>query len=83
MPRPCFARWPSDLHPELEFFDEAESGAKHSRAGFDKMLAAARAGAITVLYFVNLSRLARDCVLTLQTLRRVSLRSQSSSRVDR
>ena len=53
----------------LLFADEAVSGAKHSREGFDCMMAAARAGKIKVLYFVNLSRLARDCVLTLQTLR--------------
>lgn len=55
--------------PLMEFADEAESGAKHSRRDFDRMMAAARERKIRVLYFVNLSRLARDCVLTLQTLR--------------
>ncbi|MEX2309734.1 MAG: recombinase family protein [Pirellulales bacterium] len=53
----------------LEFADEAVSGAAPCRAGFDEMMAAARAGRIKVLYFVNLSRLARDCLLTLQTMR--------------
>jgi DNA invertase Pin-like site-specific DNA recombinase len=70
--RKCRNRASSDgrpISPELEFFDEAQSGARHDRAGFEKMLAAARAGLITDLYFESLSRLARDCVLTLQVLR--------------
>jgi site-specific DNA recombinase len=58
-----------DMLTALEFADEAISGAKHSRTGFNSMMAAARAGSFKVLYFVNLSRLARDCVLTLQTMR--------------
>jgi site-specific DNA recombinase len=52
-----------------EFKDEAISGAKHDRGGFEAMLQAARQGRFTVLYIESLSRLARDCVLTLQTLR--------------
>jgi len=70
--RKCQYRASCDGRPisaELEFFDEAESGARHDRGGFDRMLAAARAGLISDLYFESLSRLARDCVLTLQTLR--------------
>jgi hypothetical protein len=47
----------------FEFSDEAVSGAKRKRDGFNQMLAAARAGQISVLYLVNLSRLARDCLL--------------------
>lgn len=58
-----------EILPALEFSDEAVSGAKHQRAGFDAMMKAARTGRIDVVYFENLSRLARDCVLTLQTLR--------------
>ena len=58
-----------DVLQALEFTDEAISGAKRSRLGFNNMMAAARAGSIKVLYFCNLSRLARDCVLTLQTMR--------------
>jgi DNA invertase Pin-like site-specific DNA recombinase len=70
--RDCRARAARDgfeMTPSLDFSDEAVSGAKHSREGFDEMLAAARAGRIRVLYLVNLSRLARDLILTLQVLR--------------
>lgn len=70
--RKCRDRAAGDGHeilPTLEFADEAISGAKHQRAGFDAMMAAARSGRIKVIYFESLSRLARDCVLTLQTLR--------------
>ena len=59
------------MTPSLEFSDEAVSGAKHSQEGFDQLLAAARPGRIKVLYLVNLSRLARDLILTLQTLRKL------------
>jgi DNA invertase Pin-like site-specific DNA recombinase len=58
-----------DICPKLEFFDEAKSGASADRAGFERMLEAARAGLISDLYVESLSRLARDCVLTLQILR--------------
>ncbi len=70
--RQCRERATRDGHVSGEFLlfaDEAVSGSKHSRGDFDRMMAAARAGKFKVLYFVNLSRLARDCVLTLQTLR--------------
>lgn len=70
--RQCRARATRDRFAAGEillFADEAVSGAGHSRGEFDRMMAAARAGRFKVLYFVNLSRLARDCVLTLQTLR--------------
>jgi site-specific DNA recombinase len=56
----------------LEFCDEAISGAKRARVGFDQMLAAVRAGRVTALYVESLSRLARDCVLTLQTLQELA-----------
>ena len=70
--RKCRDRAQTDrltICPALEFFDEAMSGANPDRAGFDKMLAAARAGLISDLYVESLSRLARDCVLTMQILR--------------
>jgi hypothetical protein len=54
---------------DLEFSDQAVSGAKHDRVGFEALMSAARSGRISVLYIENLSRLARDSVLTLQTLR--------------
>src|SRR5699024_10409292 len=51
----------------LEFADEAVSGAKRDRAGFEAMMRAARSRRIRVLYVENLSRLARDSVLTMGT----------------
>jgi site-specific DNA recombinase len=57
------------ISPALEFKDEAVSGAKHVREGFDGMLRAARNGQIQTLTIEGLSRLARDSVLTMQTLR--------------
>jgi DNA invertase Pin-like site-specific DNA recombinase len=57
------------ISQELEFADQAVSGATHSRKDFERMLAAARAGQIKVLYLANLSRLARDLLLTISFLR--------------
>jgi DNA invertase Pin-like site-specific DNA recombinase len=57
------------IYSKLEFFDEARSSANPDRVGFDNMLMAARAGQISDLYVESLSRLARDCVLTMQVLR--------------
>lgn len=51
------------IETELEFSDEAISGAKHQRVGFQAMMTAARAGEFQVLYIEDLSRLDRDCVL--------------------
>lgn len=48
-----------DLRPELEFADHAVSGTRIDRDGFQAMLAAARDSKFRVLYFENLSRLAR------------------------
>jgi hypothetical protein len=59
----------NSISPQLEFRDEAVSGAKRSRTGLDAMLVAARAGILKCLYVESLSRLARDCVLTLQILK--------------
>lgn len=53
---------------ELEFQDEAVSGQKRKRDGLDAMLKAAEEGRFKVLYLYSLSRLARDHVMTMQTL---------------
>jgi hypothetical protein len=57
------------IQEALEFADEAVSGAKRDRKGFNAMLAAARAGCFQVLFVENLSRLARDSIVTLETLK--------------
>jgi DNA invertase Pin-like site-specific DNA recombinase len=70
--RKCRDRAASDgneIDPELEFSDEAVSGAKSDRTGFEALMGAARAGRLKTLYLESLSRLARDSVLTLQTVR--------------
>jgi DNA invertase Pin-like site-specific DNA recombinase len=75
--RDCHNRAARDglvISKQLEFSDEAISGAKHSRAGFDAMLEAARAGRFRVLYVANLSRLARDLQLTITTLNELKYR---------
>jgi hypothetical protein len=72
-----------EISSDLEFADEAISGAKHDRAAFEALMAAARAGRIKNLYIENLSRLARDSVLTQQTLRELSLCAQSAHRLHR
>jgi DNA invertase Pin-like site-specific DNA recombinase len=55
--------------PGLEFSDEAVSGTKLARDGLDRLLAAARAGRFGVLVVENLSRLARESVITLPLLK--------------
>lgn len=62
------------IDPSLEFYDEAVSGAKHHRAGFEALMAAARRGEIKVVIFENLSRLARDVGLTINTLKELVYR---------
>lgn len=57
--------------PELEFSDEAVSGTKLHRDGLSAMLAAAEAGEFRVLYFYNLSRLARESVITMPVLKKL------------
>ena len=61
----------TSIRPDLEFVDEATSGAKPSQ-GFDAMMSAARGGRFKVLYVESLSRLARDSVLNQQTLRELA-----------
>jgi len=59
------------IAPELEFYDQAVSGTKLHRAGLDAMLAAAEAGRFHTLYFHNLSRLARESVITMPMLEKL------------
>lgn len=68
------ARDGNQVLSRLEFVDEAVSGRKRTRVGFERMLEAARAGEFDVLYVVNLSRLARDHILTMQTLQELVYR---------
>ena len=53
------------IPPELRFKDEAISGRKRNRAGLNAMLDAARKGKFKVIYFWNISRLAREMVISL------------------
>jgi DNA invertase Pin-like site-specific DNA recombinase len=69
--REAAARNGHRIAPELEFADEAVSGTKPHRAGLDALLAAAEAGQFAGLYFHNLSRLARESVLTMPLLKRL------------
>jgi DNA invertase Pin-like site-specific DNA recombinase len=55
--------------PGLEFSDEAVSGTRLARDGLDRMLEAARAGGFRVLLVENLSRLARESVITIPLLK--------------
>lgn len=51
--------------------DEAISGTIRHREGLDRMLADATAGEIRVIYFYNLSRLARESVITKTLMRQL------------
>lgn len=55
----------------LEYDDRAVSGTKLHRVGLDRMLAAAAAGQIDVLYVYSLSRLARESVITMPMLKKL------------
>ena len=59
------------LPTSLEFRDEAVSGTKLRREGLDRMIAAAEEGLFKVLYFWNLSRLARESVITMPLLKKL------------
>jgi len=56
---------------DLQFADEAVSGTKLERDGFDRMLKAAEEGRFKTLYFFDLSRLARESVITITTLKKL------------
>jgi DNA invertase Pin-like site-specific DNA recombinase len=57
------------IKPELEFPDKEISGTKRDRTGLNAMLAAARSGLFSTLYLDSLSRLARECVISLPLLK--------------
>jgi DNA invertase Pin-like site-specific DNA recombinase len=57
------------IRPEFEFSDEAMSGTRIDRKGLQQMLAAAKDGQFQILYFESLSRLARELVISLPTLK--------------
>jgi site-specific DNA recombinase len=70
--RKCRERAASDGVPmsaDLEFADAAISGTKLRRLGLDGLMAAARAGQVTDVYFESLSRLARESVITMPMLK--------------
>lgn len=56
---------------EFEFSDEAVSGTKLHREGLDRLLEAARKGLFKILYFWNLSRLAREIAIALPILKQL------------
>ena len=56
---------------KLEFCDQAVSGTRRRRQGLDALMAAAEGGRFQALYFYNLSRLARESVITMPLLKRL------------
>ena len=56
---------------ELQFADEEVSGTKLKRDGLDALVKAAAEGRFDVLYFHNLSRLARESVITMPVLKQL------------
>ncbi|HET6327831.1 MAG TPA: recombinase family protein [Planctomycetaceae bacterium] len=63
------AKEPLEIARELEFFDEAVSGTKPSRIGFDRMMEAAKQRAFSVLFIYDIGRLARESVISMPTLK--------------
>lgn len=59
------------IAPDLEFYDAAVSGTKRYREGLDAMLQAAKDGRFGCLFFYNISRLARESVITLPMLKQL------------
>ena len=57
------------INPDQEYADHAVSGTLLRRDGLDRLLSAARAGTISVVYFYSLSRLAREEVISLPILK--------------
>lgn len=62
------------MDPRLQFSDEAVSGAKHDRQGFEAFMMAAWEGLIRVIFFENLSRMARDVGLTIMSMKELVYR---------
>ncbi len=56
---------------EFEFSDEAVSGTKLHREGLDRLLDSVRKGLFKILYFWNLSRLAREIAIALPILKQL------------
>jgi len=63
------AKEPLEIVSELEFHDEAVSGTKPSRDGFDRMMEAAKQRAFSVLFLYDIGRLARESVISMPTLK--------------
>jgi DNA invertase Pin-like site-specific DNA recombinase len=57
------------IEAAYHFVDEAVSGTRLDRAGLNAMMGAARQGQFNVLYFSDLSRLARELVISLPMLK--------------
>ncbi|MDZ4685558.1 MAG: recombinase family protein [Planctomycetaceae bacterium] len=55
--------------PRYEYVDEAVSGTLLKREGLNRLLRDAEAGLFNVLYFFNLSRLARESVISMPLLK--------------
>src|SRR5262249_25318577 len=62
----------ASILPKLEFADQAVSGTQLHRQGLDAMLTAAGAGRFQVLFFHNLSRLARESVISMPLLKQLA-----------
>lgn len=60
-----------EIPRELEFSDEAISGARQDRAALNNMLEAASEGQFGVLYVHSLSRLSRDLTFSIKLLRQL------------
>ena len=60
-----------NMLPECEYADEAISGSRSDRVNFQRMLADAKAGKFHVLYVESLSRLAREMVMSIGTIKRL------------
>lgn len=58
-------------HPGWEFagvfFDEAKTGTKESRSGFQELLSACRSGQVDMVITKSISRFARNTVTLLET----------------
>jgi site-specific DNA recombinase len=57
------------IDPQFEFGDEAISGTKRDRDGFDQLISAAKSGKIGVLVFESLSRFSRELAISLPLLK--------------
>lgn len=65
-----------EIPSELEFSDQAQSGASQDRAGLNDLIQTASEGRFGVLYVHSLSRLSRDLAFSIRILRRLVHRHQ-------